>query len=283
LSDNRVPAVAGAFYPGNEISLKQMLVHLFNSPSKLADGCSQINFKEIIGIVSPHAGYQYSGYVAACGYSMLKLYKPSIRRAVIIGPNHHGVGSIVATSRKAHWTTPLGRVSVDTDGIKKLTRISSLVDLDDSAHEFEHSIEVQIPFLQYIYGNDIKILPVSMMEQDKSFAIDLGNAISEILEPQNDVIIASSDFTHYEPHSLASKKDLNLIKYAEKLDVDGFYDYIKDNRITVCGFGPIATLMTVSKKMNVSGGILLTYMTSGQITKDYDQVVGYASIAFAKW
>ena len=239
--------------------------------------------KEVFGIVSPHAGYQYSGYVAAKGYSLLKSHIPSLERIIILGPNHQGLGSIIASSTKGGWQTPLGIVPVDLEGVTKLSKLSKLVDLDDLAHEYEHSIEVQLPFLQYIYGSTFKLLPICMMAQNKHFAVELGSTIADFFVPGKDIMIASSDFTHYEPHNVALRKDKELISYIEKLDVEGFYNYIDENKVSVCGFGPIATLMTLSKRIGASGGKLLVYMTSGEVIGEYDQVVGYASIAFGKW
>ena len=221
--------------------------------------------------------------MAAKGYSLLKSNIPSPERVIILGPNHQGLGSIIASSTKEGWQTPLGSIPVDLEGVKKLSKLSRLVDLDDLAHEYEHSIEVQLPFLQYIYGSTFKILPICMMAQDKRFTVELGNAIAKFFVPGKDIVIASSDFTHYEPHDVALKKDKGLISYIEKLDIEGFYEYIDENKVSVCGFGPIATLMALSKKVDASGGKLLVYMTSGEVIGEYDQVVGYASIAFGKW
>jgi AmmeMemoRadiSam system protein B len=283
LGVNRRPAVAGTFYPGSEKSLMETLEQLFAFPPDNLSNYSPPNLKEVFGIVSPHAGYQYSGYVAAKGYSLLKSHAPFPNRVIILGPNHQGLGSIIASSTKEGWQTPLGLIQVDLEGVKKLSKLSKLVDLDDLAHEYEHSIEVQLPFLQYIYGSTFKILPICMMAQDKHFAVELGNTIADFFIPGKDIIVASSDFTHYEPHNIALKKDKELISYIEKLDVEGFYDYIDKNRMSVCGFGPIATLMSLSKKIDASGGKLVVYMTSGEVIGEYDQVVGYASIAFGKW
>jgi len=282
LGVNRRPAVAGSFYPGSEKGLRDTLSQLFASASTKKEGYSPPAFSSLFGLVSPHAGYQYSGYVAARGYALAKSLAPSLERVIVIGPNHQGVGSIIASPTSEKWLTPLGAVQIDVDGIRRLSRISNVIDLDDLAHEYEHSIEVQLPFLQYVYGGAFKILPICMMSQEKRFAVDLGDSISEIFVEGKDMIVASSDFTHYEPHSVALEKDRELIGYIERLDIEGFYDLIYDRKITVCGFGPIATLMEVSKKLGASGGRLLLYMTSGEVVGEYDQVVGYASIAFGK-
>jgi len=281
LNGSRRPAVAGTFYPRHERELREIFDNLFAAIRSKTD-YSEPEFKEVFGIVSPHAGYQYSGLVAAKGFSFLKKHMPSPERVIIIGPNHQGIGSMIASTRKSYWITPLGDVAVDVEGVKKLSSTSHLVDIDDLAHEYEHSLEVQLPFLQYIYGGNFKIIPICMMAQDKTFAEELGTCLSEIFVRGKDVIVASSDFTHYEPHENALKKDRGLINYIEKLDVNGFYDYLSDRKMSVCGFGPIATLMAMSKKLNASESKLLMYMTSGEVVGEYDQVVGYASIAFGR-
>ena len=281
LANIRRPAVAGTFYPSSSGSLKNLLEQLFSSSK--AKVFPLPKFSKLIGIVSPHAGYEYSGYVAARGYSILKSYAPNPSRAIILGPNHRGIGSIISSSTKEYWATPLGNVKVDVEGVKLLSKSSKIIDLDEYSHAYEHSIEVQLPFLQHIYGNDFKIIPICMMEQDKHFALEVADAILKILNPEKDIIVASSDFTHYEPHNEAQKKDSTLINFIEKLDVDGFYDCLYSMNITACGFGPIAVLMTISKSLGMSGSKLVSYMTSGDVIGDYDQVVGYASIAFGKW
>ncbi|MEM1985148.1 MAG: MEMO1 family protein [Nitrososphaeria archaeon] len=277
----RRAAVSGTFYPSGQGELKSLLEQLFSSSK--AKVLQLPHFSKIIGIVSPHAGYEYSGYVAAKGFSILKSYVPSPSRAIILGPNHRGVGSIISSTTKEYWATPLGNVKVDIDGIKQLLKFSNIIDLDDFSHAYEHSIEVQLPFLQYLYGTDFKIIPICMMEQDKHFALEVAKALLNIFDPERDIIVASSDFTHYESQNSAQKKDSTLISYIEKLDVDGFYDCLYNMNVTACGFGPIAVLMTISKNLNMTGSRLVSYMTSGDVIGDYDQVVGYASIVFGKW
>jgi len=281
LANIRRPAVAGTFYPSNLKDLKSLLEQLFSSTK--AKDFPLPKFSKLIGVVSPHAGYEYSGYVAAKGYSLLKSYAPAPSRVIILGPNHRGVGSIISSSTKEFWATPLGNVRVDVEGVKTLSSFSKIIDLDEYSHAYEHSIEVQLPFLQYIYGGDFKIIPICMMEQDKRFALEVADAILKVIDPEKDLIVASSDFTHYEPQADAQKKDSTLISFIEKLDLDGFYNCIYSMDVTACGFGPIAVLMAVSKGLGMTGSKLVSYMTSGDVTGDYDQVVGYASIAFGKW
>jgi len=276
----RRPAVAGIFYllDSNELTLSigESFLHRIG-PRKKPPSSEAVGEK--VALVSPHAGYMYSGPVAAHGYYACS-YLKSTELVVITGPNHHGIGSGVATVREGTWETPLGKVEVDSDSAKRLVESSGIVDFDDSAHGREHSIEVQIPFLQYIYGDKFKILPISMMLQDMSTAIDVGKAIADCVKDKKCLLIASSDFTHYEAQGVASRKDSEAIKAILQMDVPRLYDVIENLDITMCGYGPVATMITAAKELNMKKGRLLQYATSGDITGDYSSVVGYASILF---
>jgi len=276
----RRPAVAGLFYPLNSDELKASIEESFLhkiGPRKKPPSNEAIGEK--VALVSPHAGYMYSGPVAAHGYYACS-YLKSIELVVIAGPNHHGIGSGVATVREGAWETPLGKVEVDGDSAKRLVGSSGIVDFDDSAHIREHSIEVQIPFLQYIYGNKFKILPISMMLQDMSTAVDVGKAIADCVKDKKFLLIASSDFTHYEAQGVASRKDSEAIKAILQMDISRLYDVIEKLDVTMCGYGPVATIITAAKELKITKGRLLQYATSGDITGDYSSVVGYASILF---
>ncbi|MGQ9468273.1 MAG: AmmeMemoRadiSam system protein B [Nitrososphaerales archaeon] len=276
----RKAEVAGIFYPLDPDELRAGIEESFlhkigprrKPPSNEAIG-------EKVALVSPHAGYMYSGPVAAHGYYACS-YLKSIELVVIAGPNHHGIGSGVATVREGAWETPLGRVEVDDDSAKRLVESSGIVDFDDSAHRREHSIEVQIPFLQYIYGTKFKILPISMMLQDMSTAVDVGKAIADCVKDKKFLLIASSDFTHYEAQEVASRKDSEAIKAILQMDISRLYDVIEELNVTMCGYGPVATIITAAKELKITKGRLLQYATSGDITGDYSSVVGYASILF---
>lgn len=276
----RRPAVAGIFYPFNYDELKASIEDSFLhelGPRKKPPSNEIIGEKVVL--ISPHAGYMYSGPVAAHGYYACS-YLKSIELVVITGPNHYGIGSGVATVKEGVWETPLGRVEVDFDSAKRLVELSGIVDFDDSAHMREHSIEVQIPFLQYIFHEKIKILPISMMLQDMSTAIDVGKAIANCVKDKKFLLIASSDFTHYEPQETALRKDSEAIKAILQMDVSKLYDVIENLNVTMCGYGPVAAMITAAKELKITNGKLLKYATSGDITGDYGSVVGYASILF---
>lgn len=278
----RRPIAAGLFYPSDSYVLKESIENSFLhkiGPGKKPPSIEP--FKKISALISPHAGYTYSGPVAAHGYYACSSLK-NVELIIIVGPNHHGVGSGVATVREGMWETSLGKVKVDNELTKRLVEVSGIVDLDDTAHKHEHSIEVQIPFLQYVYGDSFKILPISMLLQDINTAVELGKAISQIIRDKDSLIIASSDFTHYEDQRTASKKDSEAIKAILKMDVPLLYDTIERMKISICGYGPIITTITAVKSLNVNEVQLLKYATSGDITGDYSSVVGYASLIFSQ-
>lgn len=263
----RQTAVAGQFYPKNQKDLKKELSRCFRN--------TEVQPREIKGAVAPHAGYMYSGEVAAHAYALL----PEADTYVFFGPNHTGYGSAVALSQDT-WTTPLGDVETDRELGKLLA--GSIVDYDEIAHRFEHSIEVQIPFLQYRFAEGFKILPVCMGLQDEETAIEVGREVARAARESGKrvVFIASSDFTHYQSAERASDNDLYLIEPVIRMDVPEFYRRREERNITACGFGPIAATMTASRDFGAGKASLLKYATSGDVTGDRSQVVGYAAIVF---
>jgi AmmeMemoRadiSam system protein B len=164
----------------------------------------------------------------------------------------------------------------------ELCRETGLVDVDESAHRFEHSVEVQLPFLQYLYGDRFKFVPVCFQLQDFASAEEIGNALAEVLSERNAVIVASSDFTHYEPQANAERKDLAALEAVKAMDARKFVSIIEERNITACGYGPIAATITAAKGLLATAATLLQYRTSGDITGDKSSVVGYAAVSFRK-
>jgi len=279
----RRPSRAGEFYAGTAESLKTQIEECFThklGPGKVPDVAKK-SLQSLVGFISPHAGYMYSGPVAAHGYYASAVDgKPEV--IAILGPNHTGQGSGISIMNQGAWRTPLGDVEIDTETASKILRGSGLIDIDDSAHTFEHSIEVQLPFLQYLYGAAFKFVPICFMMQDLETSREVGQATATALNGKNALIIASSDMTHYEPQKTAEKKDKLIIEAAEKLDEKRLYSTVEDNGITACGCGPIIALMTAAKILGAKNAKLLKYATSGNVTGDFSAVVGYASIAFSK-
>jgi AmmeMemoRadiSam system protein B len=163
----------------------------------------------------------------------------------------------------------------------KITHETSLIDADELAHRFEHSIEVQLPFLQFLYGNTFKIVPICFLMQDYDSAVEVGRALVEVLEPTNTVVIASSDMTHYEPAKTAATKDHAALKAVTDMDAKRFYETVGKQNITACGYAPITALITYANGVCAKAQ-LLNYHNSGDITGDHSSVVGYAAVSFRK-
>ena len=178
------------------------------------------------------------------------------------------------------WRTPLGDVQVDGPTADTIVKESRIVDLDDTAHMFEHSIEVQLPFLQYLYSSDFRFVPIAFLMQDLESSQEVGKAMAKALADKKAVIIASSDMTHYEPQRSVEKKDSMVIEAVEKMDETQLYKVIEDHGISACGYGPIIALITAAKAMGARNAKLLRHATSGDMTGDFSAVVGYASIGF---
>ena len=257
----RMPSVAGMFYPGNPAKLRQTLQASFEGVKGTGNA---------LGAVSPHAGYIYSGRVAATAFAALpRNYSGTI---VIIGPSHEGY----PTSASAlPWKTPLGRVEVDRELLDFID-----IPVDELSHRREHSIEVQVPFVQY-HAPGARIVPIMMGNQSPESADHLAGKVAAAVEKTGrDVrIVASSDFSHYVPEEEARERDLYAIDALTGLDTAEFFRRIVERRVSACGYGPIAAMVEACKRLGAERGELLRYTTSAEVTGDTSQVVGYAAIA----
>ncbi|MFH0835051.1 MAG: AmmeMemoRadiSam system protein B, partial [Candidatus Micrarchaeota archaeon] len=225
----REPAVAGAFYPGDREEIAEMLA-AFKERAKPAK-------KKTDAVVAPHAGWIYSGATAM--HSFLALEKK--KTYVVISPNHTGAGAPVALSGE-DWETPLGTVKNDKTLVKEL---SVSFEISEAAHKREHSVEVQLPFLQFLFG-DFSFVPITMMDQSLEAAKMVAERLAE--SKKDFAVVASSDFTHYEPAPIAKEKDMAVIDALLKMDAHVFYEKLRETRATACGFGPIAAAMLWAKK-----------------------------------
>ena len=277
----RPPAVAGQFYPSDPAKLLHMIEWAFKSA-----GFPEIpkpNFlgpRKIKGLMVPHAGYMYSGPTAAKAYQAIA--EDGIPETfIIIGPNHVGLGGPISIMKRGVWETPLGGVELDSELGAMIEENCELIKEDAVAHRFEHSIEVQIPFLQAIYGNEFKIVPIIMLAQDLQTSRLLGKAISEVvsLSGRDVVIIASSDLTHYEPQIEAKRKDSFVLLALEKMSEDAVYKRVVELNVSMCGYGPVMAMLVSSKSLGGKKAAILDYRTSGDVTGDLSAVVGYASAA----
>jgi AmmeMemoRadiSam system protein B len=279
----RRPTVAGTFYEGNAEALKVQVENCFlhNFGPKKLPKVNNAGPREILGLLCPHAGYVYSGSVAANAFLELALDgKPDV--VVILGPNHTGYGSALSVMNEGAWRTPFGDAEIDTEVANELVKETSILDVDEVAHRHEHSIEVQLPFLQYLYGDKFRFVPVCFLMQDLESAMEVGRALVEVLANRNAVVIASSDFTHYESQANVNRKDLATLKAVEALDAKQLYATIEAQNVSACGCAPIAALMTYAKGLGAQKAELLSHRTSGDITGDTSSVVGYAAVAIKR-
>ena len=276
--------VASQFYEGNAEDLRAQLTRCFLhklGPQKLPTINKTTRPRKIVGLICPHAGYMYSGPVAATAfYNLAQDGKPDT--VVLLGPNHTGYGSALSVMREGAWQTPLGNIEIDTKLTDNIIQETRILDIDDVAHRYEHSLEVQLPFLQFIYGNSFKIVPICFLMQDYDSAVEIGRALTEALDATNTVVIASSDMTHYESAKSAFAKDQAALKEVVALNARGFYDTVEAKNITACGYAPITVLITYAVGIGAKAE-LLAYHTSGDVTGDHSSVVGYAAASFKKY
>ena len=262
----RKPVVAGQFYPQTEASLKKMLTNLIETGAEKEDA---------IGIIMPHAGYVYSGHVAGATISKVQIKKT----AIILGTNHTGEGEKFSIMTKGSWLTPLGEVKIDTEIAESILKGSSLLKEDAVSHLYEHSIEVEIPFLQYLESN-IKIVPITISNAELKECQKLGEEIAsgfkKIGRPA--LFIASTDMTHYESKESAEQKDTIAIESILSLDEEKLFNKADQNKITMCGVAPTCTLISICKHLGAKKAGLVKYQTSGDISGDYSSVVGYAGM-----
>ena len=276
----RTPAVAGRFYPGRAEELLRE-VREFTSTAKIPIETGQI---AAIGCVAPHAGYIYSGGVAGAVYSRLKIPE----RCVILCPNHTGKGRLLAIMATTTWQTPLGEVAADADmGARLLRRFPALQE-DSAAHRAEHAIEVQLPFLQ-ASRPELKIVPIAIGTSDFDVLRGLGETLADVIADHHEedqkterqakvLIIASSDMNHYESDTITRIKDHKAIERVLAMDARGLWEVVLNEDISMCGFGPTVVMLTAAKLLGATSATLLKYATSGDVSGDYESVVGYAGI-----
>jgi MEMO1 family protein len=264
----RNPSVAGYFYPDSAAELKAMI-------SKMVD--KKAPKEDAIGLLVPHAGYMYSGPVTGAVVSRVK-FKATF---IIIGPSHSGLGKPFSVMTEGTWRTPLGDVEIDTELAKKIVSVSDYLEKDEEAHRDEHAVEVQLPFLQY-FKQDFRIVPIIIAGEGAAAYPEIGKDIARAVKAlkREVVIMASGDMTHYEPHATAKEKDLYAVEAMLKLDVPELTRRYQARRITMCAYPPLVCVMTAVKELGATGGEMVKYQTSGDVTGDKESVVGYAGVIF---
>ncbi len=271
----RKTVVAGQFYPSDPKELEAMISKQLAKADVGALGSCK-------AFVAPHAGYTYSGSVAGYTYAALQQAHAisKFNTFVVIGPNHTGYGSPVAVSLE-DWDTPLGTVKNDRELSETIASMPD-ISADEIAHSLEHSVEVQLPFIQKAIGQ-VNCVFICMGDQSYQSSLALTNAIigAAKMRKRGVTVIASSDFNHYESADVAKKKDIPAIESLFNLDAETFHEKILKSADSACGYGPITVAALFARRMGAKTGTLLKYANSGDVTNDYERVVAYASIVFS--
>jgi AmmeMemoRadiSam system protein B len=262
----RQPAVAGQFYAGNSTQLRSDMAALI--PESLARS-------RVTGIIAPHAGYVYSGAIAGRVYAAIEI--PAT--VLILGPNHHGAGAGAALYPDGQWLTPLGPVTINTRLNSLLRQHVPLIRTDTIAHEFEHSLEVQVPFIQYLRP-DATISAVCLGHGGYDAVRQIGEGIAAAIRAcgEDVLIVASSDMTHYESAESARHKDDLALERVLGFDPQGLLQVCRSEQITMCGVVPAAVMLVAAEELGATQAKLVAYGTSGDVTGDNRQVVAYAAV-----
>jgi len=276
MAEFREQVFAGSFYPKDKSEIEKFIDGVLSSAE-----FNRNSITNAYSFVAPHAGYMYSGKTAAHTYKALSLSSKakSADCIVVIGPNHTGIGMPLSISLK-DWKTPLGIVRNAKEFSNEIVREAHEISIDEAAHLDEHSIEVQLPFLQRTLNKPATF--ICMGDQSLEASKTVANAIlgAETKLGKKIVVIASSDFNHYESAEIAKEKDEELINAMEKLDYSLFNTLINEIDDSACGYGPITVAMMFAEKHGAKKGVTLKYSNSGDQTHDYSSVVAYCSEVF---
>ncbi len=274
MKEIRESVVAGTFYPERaETLLRDVKKYLDRAASEELEG-------EIVALISPHAGYMYSGLVAAHAYKMIE--GKSFDAVCVVAPSHRALFDGTSVYDRGCYRTPLGLVPIDVDLCKRLIEKGKEIRFLPEAHAHEHSLEVQIPFLQ-VALKSFKLIPL-MTEPYWSWESCeyLGSAISETVKGKNVLLVASSDLSHFHSYEKAAELDRIVLNRIEQFDPQGLFQDIKKNRCEACGAAPILSVMLAANALGASRGKVLKYLNSGDVSGDRSQVVGYGACALYK-
>lgn len=264
----RKPAVAGQFYSSSNVDLRKQIEAFINKEAE------KIN---AIACMLPHAGYTYSGKVAGMTVSHINLKD----KIILLGPNHTGYGVPFSIMTEGVWQTPLGNVKTDSNLAGQILKNSKHLEDDDLAHIYEHSLEVELPFLQY-FKTDFEIVPIVVLSDKLNTLKEIGREIASTIKESNlkdsILIIASSDMTHYEPQTQAKRKDQEAIRAILELNEDRLMERVQSLNISMCGYAPVIVMLSAAKLLGANNAKLIAYQTSGDVTGDTSAVVGYAGI-----
>ena len=263
----RRPAVAGRFYPAEPDKLARSIREFLEPPQERITA---------LGVVIPHAGYMYSGHVAGAVFARLDLPQ----RNIVLCPNHTGFGTPLSIMKSGAWQTPLGDMQLDEELCEALMNADPYLEDDASAHRFEHAVEVQLPFMQHIGGRSVRFVPITIGTSSLERLEELGRALAKVIQEIKSatLIIASSDMNHYESDAVTRVKDHKAIDRILALDPEGLYQVVHRENISMCGYGPAVAMLTAAKQLGASRAELVKYATSGDVSLDFDHVVGYAGM-----
>ncbi len=275
----REPVVSGTFYPAKKDALLKMISSMLNTVNLE----KTYEDKNIFGLISPHAGYVYSGTAAAYGYSLLKGRKYDT--IIILGPSHYTLLNGASVWKNGQYSTPLGKIDIDTEATNFLLDKYEHIEFNQIAHIQEHSIEVQLPFLQYVLKSDFKFVPIIIGNQQLDYIKKLTEALINLLNTNINkkyLFIASTDLSHYHSSDVALRMDGNVASAIESFDIEKLNTIIEERTGEACGIGPILTLMLLSEKLNIKNVDILKLTNSGETSGDYSRVVGYMSAVLYK-
>jgi AmmeMemoRadiSam system protein B len=268
----RPAAVAGSWYPGTAAAIgREVDRYLEAAGAVSAPG-------RLVGLVSPHAGLRYSGPVAAYGYGLLRGRSPLT--AVLVGPSHRVAFEGVAVQGHGAWESPLGRAPIDETTAEAILGSAHMAFEDATVHRDEHSLEMQMPFLQRVVP-DLKVVPALMGRQSRSEVKDLAEALAEVLASREDVVlIASSDLSHYQPATVANRLDAVVVEHVGHFDADALMARLETHDNVACGGGPVVAVMKAARALGADRATILKYGDSGDVAEgDKSHVVGYLSAA----
>ncbi len=265
----RPPAVAGRFYPSDPQELTRQI-------QEYSSGATEKT--HALGCVVPHAGYVYSGRVAGAVYAAMEI--PA--RSILLGPRHFPQGQPMAILSEGSFETPLGQAQIDSVLAGELARACPLLREDEAAHGREHSLEVQLPFLQTLAAN-FRFVPVVLATDRYGAMEELGRAVAQVVKAQREpvLVIASSDMNHYESETITRAKDERAIARILALDARGLYDTVRSEGITMCGYAATVAMLVAARELGATRARLVRHATSGEVTGDLDEVVGYAGIVIS--
>jgi AmmeMemoRadiSam system protein B len=266
----RPPAVAGQFYPVDPRELSALVLKYTRENTER----KKVHVKACL---APHAGYVYSGHVAGAVFSRIMLPK----RIVILGVRHYPRGEALAILSAGAWRTPLGNVCIDEELAKRVCAACPSLREDEVAHSREHSLEVELPFLQ-VLNPVFTFVPVAVGTIRYQELVEVGEGMARVLEESKEeiLVVTSSDMNHYENDELTRRKDRQAIECMLRVDAAGLYEVCRKEEISMCGLGPAVVMLTAMQKLGVKKGELVKYATSGDIAGDRDRVVGYAGMIF---